>query len=167
MFLLKVSGNWSVTPHFVGYSSSASGSLLSLKAWSGSLPASSNDIWGMFLYLHTAIRRRITMLPPRGGEGRNRLTVVSLLDESRRFLQRWWCLSTSRCRWNWNRRDGVSLRTQTDEKTSTEWNYTQRDFRVTLRAYTKNFNLFKFKETIFTTKYRKKAKRINCTQKAG
>lgn len=102
-----------------------------------------------------------------GGEGRNRLTVVSLLDESRRFLQRWWCLSASRCRWNWNRRDGVSLRTQTDEKTSTEWNYTQRDFRVTLRAYTKNFNLFKFKETIFTTKYRKKAKWINCTQKAG
>lgn len=40
--------------HFVGYSSSARGSLLSLKACSGSLPVSSNDMWGMFLYLKWA-----------------------------------------------------------------------------------------------------------------
>lgn len=43
--------------HFVGYSSSARGSLLSRKACSGSLPVSSNDMWGMFLYLKWVTQR--------------------------------------------------------------------------------------------------------------
>lgn len=39
----EIKKNWSFS-HFVGYSSSATGSLLSLKACSGSLPVSSKDI---------------------------------------------------------------------------------------------------------------------------